>query len=373
MSNFKENNAALKIQILFRLNNCVKMLEKFHFLNLEKLAEKLNFDEFKKIIIKKDIIDTTQNFTFALDNYKKGLGINPRILITSYLIKYYSEELLGEPNDRHPSDDYILTLSSNVISSLKTNDIKEIWDILREFKHSFKSWSSIDKDRTIERLVISYYYRSEHIDKIKSNELVKNLELIDTEQQNQMIQELDRQRNDILKSIKLIDRTFDVNYLKKNYVEIFNSIQKSWTNIKINLSNNMKKAYYDMLCKDIENGNLISCFNLLIEIGERLGIICPSKQAEGFKNKFNEDNLTNILAAPEFTPQLVKFIGFIIDFILLMDAPVNDEVNKLWKAEIAQIIISGNFAYNFPKILIQIEEHIDIIYDLIIKLNENNN
>ena len=48
MSDFKENNAALKIQILFRLNKCVKMLEKFHNLNLEKLAKELCFDEFKK-------------------------------------------------------------------------------------------------------------------------------------------------------------------------------------------------------------------------------------------------------------------------------------------------------------------------------------
>ena len=373
MSDFKENNAALKIQILFRLNKCVKMLEKFNSLNLEKLAGELSFDEFKKIIIKKDIIETTQNFTSSLDNYKKGLGINPRVLITSYLIMFYSEELLGESNDRHPSDEYILTLSQNVISSLKTNNIKEIWDILREFKHTFKNWSSMDKDRTIERLVVSYYYRSEHIDKIKSGELVKKLELVDPEQQNQMIQELERQRNDILKSIKLIDRTFDINYLKKNYVQIYNSIQNSWSNIKINLSNTMKKAYYDMLCKDIENGNLISCFNLLKEIGERLGIICPSKQVESFKNKFNEDNLTNILAIPEFTPQLIKFIGFMVDFILLMDAPANDEANQIWKAEIGQTIISGNFTYNFPKILIQIEEHIDIIYDLILKLNENNN
>lgn len=381
MSDFKENNAALKIQILFKLNKCLKQLDKFNELKLEKLAETLSFDEFKKIIIKKEVISTTHNFTLSLDNYKKGLEINPRILITSYLIKYYSVELLGELSDRHPSDDYILKLATNVVSILSnkeneksnTSKVKEMWDCLREFKHGFANWSKMDKDRTIERLVVSYYYRSEHIDKIKSGELVKKLELVDPEQQNLMIQELERQRNDILKSIKLIDKSFDINYLKKNYVQVYNQIQNSWANFKINLSNTMKKAYWDMLCKDVENGNLISCFNLLKEIGERLGVICPQKQLESFKNKFSEDNLTNVLEIAEFTPQLVKFIGFIVDFILIMDAPANDEANKKWKAEIAQTIISGNFAYNFPKILIQIEEHIDIIYELIIKLNENNN
>ena len=366
MSDFKENNAALKIQILFKLNKCIKSLEKYNELNLEKLAENLSFDEFKRIIIKKDIIETTNNFTLSLDNYKKGLEINPKVLITAYLINYYSGELLGKSSDRHPSDEYILKLSQNVISILKTNNIKEIWIILREFKHYFKKWSLMDMDRTIERLIISYYYRSEHIDKIKSGELV------DINQQNQMIQELEIQRNDILKSIKLIDMTFDIKYLKTNYVEIYNSIQKSWTNIKINLSNNMKKAYYDIICKDIENGNLSSCFNLIKEIGDRLEVICPIKQKELFKIKFSEDNLNNLLTVPEFTTQLIKFIGFIVDFILLMDAPINDQSNKLWKAEICQTIILGDFVHNFPKILIQIEEHIDIIYDLIIKLNENN-
>lgn len=379
MSDFKENNAALKIQILFRINKCLKQLDKFNELNLEKLAESLSFDEFKKIIIKKEIIDITQNFTLSLDSYKKGLTINPRILITSYLIKCYSEELLGETTDRHPSDDYILSLATNVVAILSNQEttsslsrVKEIWDCLREFKHGFANWSKMDKDRTIERLVIAYYFRSEHIDKIKSGELVKKLELVDEEQQYLMIEELDRQRNDILRSIKLVDKSFDINYLKKNYVQVYEQIQKSWANVKISLSNTMKKAYYDMLCKDVENCNLISCFNLLKEIGERLSVICPQKQAESFKEKFSEDNLTNILEIAEFTPQLVKFIGFMVDFILIMDAPANDEANKKWKAEIAETIISGNFAYNFPKILIQIEEHIDIIYELIIKLNENN-
>jgi len=224
MNDFKENNAVLKIQFLFRFHTCIQKLKKLQDLNLEKLAKKLSFDEFKKIIIKKDIIETTQKFTLSLDNYKKGLCINPRILITSYLIKYYSKELLSEPTDRHPSDEYILNLSNNIISSLKTTNIREIWTILREFKDYFKRWSSNDKAVTIERLMISYYYRSQHIDKIKSGKLV------DTKQQNYMIQELERQKNDILKSIKLTDIDADISYLEENYVDIFNSIQKSYYN-----------------------------------------------------------------------------------------------------------------------------------------------
>lgn len=362
MSDLRENKAALKIQFLFRLNKCNKLLEKFNELNLNKIAENMSFNEFKKIIIKKEIIQTTQALTLSLDSYKKGLAINPRVLISSYLIKNYPIELLGDISDRHPFDDYILTLSCRVVDTLNNNNIGDIWNILREFKYQFENWSNMDKNRTIERLIISYYYRSEHIDKIKSEELIN-------EQLQQMITELENQRNDIIKSIILIDKTFDINYLKNNYRLLYKSIQNSWDNIKISVSNNIKKAYYNMLVKDINNGNLISCYNLIKEIGERLCVICPHKQVESFKEKFNDDNLTKVLHSCEFTPEIIQFIGLIVDFILIMDAPANDETNKKWKNEIKQIILSGNFTTDFPKILIQIEEHIDIIYQLIMKLN----
>ena len=60
----------------------------------------------------------------------------------------------------------------------------------------------------------------------------------------------------------------------------------------------------------------------------------------------------------------------IIDFISLVDAPVNDDNNKQWKQEIVNLL-TCNFPTNFPKILIQIEEHIDVIYDLIISMNKD--
>ncbi len=370
MSDFKQN-AALKIQYMFKLKHCINLLDELKKIGLKSNAETLSFDEFKKIIIKKDVIETVKNFTDSLEKLKKGLGINPRVLITSYMITYYPNDLIGEDKDRHPSDNFILELSNLVTSSLEEGKINKIWDLLRDFKIGFNNWSQMDKDRTIERLVISYYYRCEHIDKIKSGELVKKVDLFDPDQQYYMIKELERQKEDIIKSIKLIDRNFDVEYLKQNYVQIFNTIQQTWSNLQVNLSNTMKKAFYDMLVKDVENGNLLSCFKLLKEIGDRLVAICPPKRANAFKAKFSDDNLTNVLAVPEFTQELIKFIGMIIDFITLMDAPINDETNKEWKEQIAGLL-TGEFSTNFPKILIQMEEHIDVIYELILALNDSN-
>jgi len=365
MSDLKEN-AALKIQYLLKLNNCKKLLNEFKTLELKSNAQSLSFDNFKKIIIKKEVIGNVKNFTDSLDKLKKGLSINPRVLITAYMITYYTIDLIGEEKDRHPTDNFILEIATNVVNKLEENNINHIWDILRDFKVSFNNWSQMDKDRTIEKLVVSYYYRCEHLEKINSGELSKN----DIEQKENMINELERQKEEIIKSIKLIDRNFDTKYLKENYKQIFNTIQQTWSNVHVNIANTMKKAFYDMLVRNINEGNLISCFNLLKEIGERLSLLCPKNKVASFKNKFSDENLTNLLAIPEFTTELIKFIGMIIDFISLIDAPVNDETNKQWKQEIVNLLTS-NFATNFPKILIQIEEHIDVIYDLIISMNKD--
>ena len=365
MSDLKEN-AALKIQYLLKLNNCKKLLNELKTLELKSNAQSLSFDKFQKIIIKKEVINNVKNFTDSLDKLKKGLSINPRVLITAYMITYFSIDLLGEEKDRHPTDNFILELATNVVNKLEENNINQIWDIIRDFKVGFNNWSQMDKDRTIEKLVVSYYYRCEHLEKINSGELSKN----DTEQKEDMINELEIQKEDIIKSITLIDRNFDIKYLKENYKQIFNTIQQTWSNVHVNVANTMKKAFYDMLVRDIKDGNLISCFNLLKEIGERLSLLCPKNKVASFKSKFSDDNLTNILATPEFSSELIKFIGMIIDFISLVDAPINDDNNKQWKQEIVNLL-TCNFPTNFPKILIQIEEHIDVIYDLIISMNKD--
>lgn len=370
MSGFKANSAALKIQFALKLNNCIKNLEKFQDIKLNILSSSMSFDEFRKIIIKADIINITKHFCDTLESFKSGLKINPKVLITAYLIKAYPDELVGTEKDLHPTDKYIIELASDVVNNLESNKINDIWNKLKEFKLGFADWSRMDKDRTIEKLVISYYYRSDHIDKIKSGQLTKSNELVDKEQTEQMLMELQRQKNEIIHSIKLIDKNFDIKYLEANYVEIFNQIQQSWLQIHVNITNTMKKAYYDMLSNDISNGNLLSCFSLLKEIGQRLTVLCPQKSQKSFASKFSDGVLTDLLAEPEYTNQLVKFIGFILDFIIQMDAPINDESNVQWKVQIAEQI-KNPFAQSFPQILIEIEEHIDKIYQMIIDLNQH--
>ena len=123
------------------------------------------------------------------------------------------------------------------------------------------------------------------------------------------------------------------------------------------LAKNMKKAYYDMLKQDLENGDTTSCENLIQDIKERLNIICPLNYKE-----LLEINFRNIPYISPENPVFKEFILMAVDFITLMDAPINDEQNELWR----QQMITSN---DIPKMLIEIEEHIDVIYEAIIKLN----
>ncbi len=360
MSDFKEKNAVLKIQFALKLNNCIKNLEKFQNINLDKLGSTVSFNEFKSVITNPDVINITKNFSNTLESFKSGLKINPKIIISAYLIVYYTDELIGGLENRHPIDQQIINQANQVVSELKLTKINNIWTILSEFKFMFLKWSQMDKARTIEKLIVSYYYRTTHIEKI-------NGETLDLNQKIQLLQELKRQQKEIIQSIKLIDKNFNIRYLEENYVQIFEQIQKSWEQLKISVAKTMKQAYFDMLSTDISNGNLISSFTLLKEIAQRLEILCLPTQVKLIEEKFSDDNLTEILFEAKFTNQLINFINFIIDLIIQLDAPESDKLNIQWKSQINQLV-KLDFSKSFPIILIEIEEHIDHIYKLILDL-----
>jgi hypothetical protein len=226
----------------------------------------------------------------------------------------------------------------------------------------------MDKCRLLEDCIKSYYFKCEHLDKIKSNELIKKPELHDKTQITEMIEELEKQKKDLLSNIKFIDKSFDIKYFEKNYKEVYTKILNTKHDIEQSIINNMKLAYYDLLCDDIKKGDMISTMTLIQEIGNKLIILCPKENKELFKNKFKVENITNLLIDCSFTQKLNKFLLMIIDFIILMDAPIHDETNRLLKEE-AKLMMVNNFSKNLPQILINISEHIDRLYKNLVQLS----
>jgi hypothetical protein len=224
-------------------------------------------------------------------------------------------------------------------------------------------WTNFDKDRSIEQLIISYYNRMTHI-----NKMLTSNNKIEFEQEQDMMIELEKQKSELLRMMVTIDPTFNATYFKENYIQVYNDIMKARNEMSIRVKNVMKKAYYDMLCEDIKKGDMMSCFNQIKEIGKRLSVMCPKNMVTSFEQKFSDDNLTTILLSQEFTPEIKSFIKFMVDFTILIDAPINDENNQIWSNEINSLVCN-KFCYNFPKILIQISEHIDTVVDMILALD----
>lgn len=344
------------------LSQCLEKLTVFNKINLKSLASSKKFDEFQQIICNKEIINITKKLLDTLNDYKKGLDNNMKQLISVYFFKFYLEDM-GLTNNINNLDEKIINISSILIDSFENENISELWSNIRKYNIIFKSWKNMDMNRTIEQLITSYYNISEHMI------IIKQKNKIEFQQQIDMIIELEEQRNDLLKSIILIDPTFDINFLKSNYKMIFENIQETRNKLLISLTNNMKKAYYDMISEDIKNGELISTFNLLKDISMRLLVLCPKNRKESFQNKFSDDKLLNMLVdSNEYNVPIISFVIFMVDFIINMDAPINDINNKIWKQEVLSLM-TQTFYITFPQILIQIEEHIDIIYNHIINLN----
>lgn len=332
-----EDYAASKIQFLFKLNSCKQSLKFFNDLKLLSFAENNTFEQFQHLIVQKNVINITQKLTDSLEKFKKGLNITPKILISSYIIYFYPNEIFSE--EKHPIDNNIIEHANNVIKSLENNNILELWTNLKDYKYNFNNFMKHDKNRTIEQIIVSYYYRMEHINKINSENAPNKIE---------MLFELETQRKELIKSLKIIDKTFDIKYLEENYESLYISIQNGWEQMADSLTKNMKKAYYDMLNQDLENGETLSCENLIQDIKERLFVICPEKYKQLFE--------TNFKSVPYVSSENSKFREFIlmmVDFILLMDSPINDQLNNSWRQQIIEL-------NDIPRILIEIEERCDL-------------
>jgi hypothetical protein len=95
MSGSIEHNAAIKIQFVFKLNNCIKCLEEFNKLNLKTLASTKSFLEFQKFITNKNtspnMINTINKFIFSLNKFKNGLTIKAKFIVTAYIINYFPD------------------------------------------------------------------------------------------------------------------------------------------------------------------------------------------------------------------------------------------------------------------------------------------
>ena len=185
-----------------------------------------------------------------------------------------------------------------------------------------------------------------------------------------MIKELNNQQKDLLESISMIDNKFDINYLKENYNYIYKNLESGYKNLLDGLGSNMQKAFYDMLVQDLKDNKIENILKNFQEIGVRLTKVCPRNRRESFKNKFNEEVMINFLVSLDWNPDLVKFLGFIIDSVVIFGTAADDEENQKWRKYMSTLM-RENYEKNLPLIIIQINQKIDKLYQDIIQFSES--
>jgi len=355
-----KNIAVIKIQRYWRSYQLVKFLKKFNKFNLKEKSLTLSFDNFTRLLLNKEIIKVTGYLIYYFQYYFKiDLKINNRILLTAYLFSNYANEILGDENKRNHISNRINYFSSELISSLIYDNNKiqfeTIGNNILNYAVTFSVWKMQDKAEMIQKMIKSYYYLGDHIDKINSNELSGN---------DDVINELKNQQKDILDSIKLIDRTFDISYFKQNYKMIYESIEVNYKKLNDSLSTNMKLAYYDYIKKAYEDNDFKPIFDLINDIKKRLlNIMISPKRQESFNNKFNFKEFT--------TENIIVSIIHIVETIGSLQAPIDDESFNIWKQTIVTKLSKQNekkYCKIIPEILIQAEEKIDKIYSDLLKL-----
>lgn len=355
-----------RIQKLFRKNKVLKSTT--HFVNLQLInqGKSNDFDKFTKLIRTKEIVNTTKELINSFSNYKKDFKLTFNILLTAYLIELYQEELLGR--ELHQMDKSILEWSKEVttrISELnQSQEVDKVWLLLNNYFTIFNQWKSSDKSRMVESIIISYYNRSKHIEKIKEDKKLTD------EEKKVCIEELDYQRKTVLGNIKFFDPEFDAEYFIENYEEVYNNMNKAYDKLAFEIGNTMKKAYFDMLKEEIKSDNYLPIAEVMVEISKRILLLVPEKRREKFAEKINIEVIVELITEKQWTDDLREYLKFICESVYMLGAPCDDTDNKKWLSEVDNLMKS-DYESNLPLILIQVEEKLDRIYQLINELNKN--
>lgn len=359
------------LQKQFRINKINKLFKNFRNLNLGQHAAKMDFDKFSRLVRTKDAIINTRE----ISQYYNSIGYNNKLngqkLLTSYILKYFSNDILGVEKQRHSDDNAIIEWGEQVVElyqNLVINDYNSFnifGKFLMNYEKALNMWLEGDKNRTMESIIISYKHRMDHIEKINSDDK------LDANQKLDMVNELNRQAKDLMKSIKMLDTSFDVNNFEKNYNNIYQQMEEGYKNVLNSLAVNMKKAFSNKLIDDIKKGEIKSLLISFMEIGERLCKICPRKYKDSFSKKFDEEKLTEMLLNNDWNKEIINHINFIMDTIVMFDSKDNEEKNIQMKQAV-NILTLTDYPTNIVKIIMMMNEMIDKIVKTILELSKEN-
>ena len=355
-------------------------MEKSKYVNvIQNFGRKIILNNIQKKFLKSSLF-TVETKSFAQlrkvqrDNQVKGLmesvkslcklsDKDLRIIEMGIVIAYHPSNLFGDDKSKwHPQDEMMHKhcefLLVNLLEQKNPTNLKIFFE---QFIKVFKTWKEGDKNRTIEAILISYNYRAEHLEKIKSNDKVES------EQKLLMIKELNQQLESLIKSLLMIDKNFPINLLKENHKKLFETYKKGWEGQFNNIRNVVLDSYKKHLLDSINNGNLGIIRNEIVAISERIIKLSPKKIVKSLSEKLSKSKIDSIFYDDIFSSkEFIQLLLLLVNTTIIFDSIDNDKKNIEWKENILNKM--DNLKENLPTILLEINYHLDDIINQIKKL-----
>jgi hypothetical protein len=157
--------------------------------------------------------------------------------------------------------------------------------------------------------------------------------------------EIEKQKNKILKHVRHIDGDDAVSFVK-NYQppklmiddKVYEQIEKT-----------MKKAYWDRLKEDIENGDFSMVTSLLTDVRDMIFQLIPNRQdiREEFNGKCDLELVEQMITHKAMDVKTVYSIALMfIEYLKMLQAPIDDRDTQEWCDGITNLFYTENITYS---------------------------
>jgi hypothetical protein len=220
------------------------------------------------------------------------------------------------------SKDFIETLSKTI----NTNEsLRRFNKIFIQYVNSINYFLIYDKTRIIQRLLNEFINLHKSLDDIKTNKkYVKDIK-------ETYIVETTKLKRVVANQLKKIHSnvTFeDLEVYSKIYCGVENTVTK-----------NIKRAYYDLLLRDVQEKKFIFLGNIMDEITKYLNILGAEKIDESFNTKMDKEFLLQKMTHLKIEyKDIVDYGNYIVYIINKLESPINViNTNMKWEELIENI------------------------------------
>jgi len=324
---------------IYKINKIIKKIIKY------KLFSENDFNKYKKIMMNKELINDVNILMKWL-----RITANVKIFLTAIMIYNFPDGILGNIKDRHPIDIILLDNINALVNSMFDitiyQKLKKFINHITIFEELFNEWKSMDVNRTIQNIIISYKHRQDHIKYIN-----------DTTDESTIV--LNNECDIMLKTILNIDSNYDIDYVKNNYNEIYDAINITTHKIENKIKSNFQKAYIDYLSYEFSNNNDLNIIkNLMLETNERIILYVPDSIKNAIKNKLNQYNYDEMLLENDWSDNFNDYFKFVIDTVVCCDKKNICDIKII---KLLYQMVGNNYHHNVPYILVHINMLIDML------------